>query len=91
MHRCSSVNFEKIVKAAFYKTPPVAAPDYLIVKIDTKNVLVHRCLLKMKKKNKNKNKKKQNKQCKENNFEICEQQNLIKAGILLRSLKEKLD
>ena len=51
------MNFEKIVKTAFYKTPPVAAPEDLIVKIDTKNVLVHRCLLKMKKKNKNKNKK----------------------------------
>ena len=48
------MNFEKIVKPAFYKTPPVAAPDYLIVKIDTKNVLVHRCLLKMKKKTKSK-------------------------------------
>ena len=88
MHRCSSVNFEKIVKTAFYKTPPVAAPEDLIVKIDTKNVLVHRCLLKMKKKTKIKTK---NKQCKKNKFEICEQQNLIKAGILLRSLKEKLD
>ena len=35
--------------------------------------------------------KTKNKQCKKNKFEICEQQNLIKAGILLRSLKEKLD
>ena len=91
MHRCSSVNFEKIVKAAFYKTPPVAAPEYLIVKVDTKNVLVHRCLLKMKKKKQKQKQKTKNKQCKENNFEICEQQNLIKAGMLLRSLKEKLD
>ena len=46
----------------------------------------------MKKKKKQKQKQKtKTKQCKENNFEICEQQNLIKAGILLRSLKEKLD
>ena len=83
------MNFEKIVKAAFYKTPPVATPDYLIVKIDTKNVLV---LVKNEKKQKQKQKQKtKTKQCKENNFEICEQQNLIKAGILLRSLKEKLD
>ena len=50
------MNFEKIVKAAFYKTPPVAAPEYLIVNIDTKNVLVPRCLLKMKKKTKTKTK-----------------------------------
>ena len=49
------MNFEKIVKAAFYKTPPVAAPDYLIVKIDTKNVLV---LVKNEKKKKTKTKTK---------------------------------
>ena len=48
-------------------------------------------LLKNEKNKKTKKQKKQNKQCKENNFEICEQQNLIKTGILLRSLKEKLD
>ena len=82
------MNFEKIVKAAFYKTPPVAAPDYLIVKIDTKNVLV---LVKNEKQKQKQKQKTKNKQCKENNFEICKQQNLIKAGILLRSLKKKLD
>ena len=48
-------------------------------------------LVKNEKKKQKQKQKTKNKQCKENNFEICEQQNLINAGMLLRSLKEKLD
>ena len=48
-------------------------------------------LVKNEKKKQKQKQKTKNKQCKENNFEIYEQQNLIKAGMLLRSLKEKLD